>query len=61
MDEAPPDAAAPRHHALIVPADAAGRRLDQTLAQLLPQHSRSRLKGWIEAGLVAVTSENEIV
>ena len=29
-------------------------RLDQTLAQLLPQHSRSRLKAWIEAGRVTV-------
>ncbi|MEO8346844.1 MAG: 23S rRNA pseudouridine(1911/1915/1917) synthase RluD [Betaproteobacteria bacterium] len=41
-------------HVLEVPVDSAGRRLDQILAQLLPQHSRSRLKGWIEAGLVTV-------
>ncbi len=39
---------------LTVPATAAGTRLDQTLAQLLPQHSRNRLKGWIEAGQVSV-------
>ena len=36
------------------PASAAGRRLDQTLALLLPEHSRTRLRGWIEAGLVRV-------
>ncbi len=35
---------------LIVPADYAGRRLDQAAAALLPEFSRSRLKTWIEAG-----------
>ncbi len=30
----------------------AGRRLDQVLAELLPDFSRSRLQGWIEAGRV---------
>jgi 23S rRNA pseudouridine1911/1915/1917 synthase len=39
---------------LAVPASCAGLRLDQALARLLPQHSRSRLKGWIESGRVAV-------
>jgi 23S rRNA pseudouridine1911/1915/1917 synthase len=37
-----------------VPVSAAGRRLDQTLALLLPEHSRTRLRAWIEAGLVRV-------
>jgi 23S rRNA pseudouridine1911/1915/1917 synthase len=32
----------------------AGRRLDQALAELLPDFSRSRLQGWIEAGRVLV-------
>ncbi|MCC6868669.1 MAG: 23S rRNA pseudouridine(1911/1915/1917) synthase RluD [Burkholderiales bacterium] len=41
-------------HRLVVPPDAAGQRLDQVLAQLLPQHSRSRMKAWIEAGLVHI-------
>jgi len=41
-------------HRLAVPFPAAGLRLDQVLAQLLPQHSRSRMKAWIEAGLVSV-------
>lgn len=37
---------------LTVPADLAGRRLDQCLAALLPEHSRSRLQQWIDAGQV---------
>jgi 23S rRNA pseudouridine1911/1915/1917 synthase len=37
-----------------VPADLAGMRLDQALARLLPQHSRNRLKAWIESGDVPV-------
>jgi len=56
MDPASPPSATPLRHALIAPEDAAGRRLDQALAQWLPQHSRSRLKGWIEAGQVTVNS-----
>ena len=43
-----------RLHRLVVPAAAASRRLDQTLAELLPEHSRTRLRAWIEAGLVRV-------
>ncbi len=39
---------------LTVPPGCAGMRLDQALAQLMPQHSRSRLKTWIEAGRVTV-------
>lgn len=35
---------------LLVPHDCAGMRLDQVLARLLPQHSRNRMKQWIEAG-----------
>ncbi|MFC0323432.1 23S rRNA pseudouridine(1911/1915/1917) synthase RluD [Gallibacterium melopsittaci] len=31
-----------------------GQRLDQTLAELFPEYSRSRIKTWIEAGLVQV-------
>jgi 23S rRNA pseudouridine1911/1915/1917 synthase len=41
-------------HRLTIPASGAGARLDLTVAQLLPQHSRNRLKGWIEAGQVSV-------
>ncbi|RFA31308.1 23S rRNA pseudouridine(1911/1915/1917) synthase [Alkalilimnicola ehrlichii] len=38
----------------IVPADCAGQRLDQVLAQLFPDFSRSRLQAWIKAGEVEV-------
>ncbi len=37
-----------------VPPDCAGMRLDQALARMLPEHSRSRLKAWIDAGRVTV-------
>jgi 23S rRNA pseudouridine1911/1915/1917 synthase len=39
---------------LVVPPALAGRRLDQALASLLPTHSRSRIKQWIEAAHVRV-------
>lgn len=39
-------------HEARIPADLAGRRLDQALAQLFPDYSRSRLKDWILAGHV---------
>jgi 23S rRNA pseudouridine1911/1915/1917 synthase len=39
---------------LIIPSELAGRRIDQALAALCPQHSRSRLQGWIRAGKVTV-------
>lgn len=39
---------------LWVPDALAGQRLDQVLAQLLPQYSRSRLQAWIKAGQVLV-------
>ncbi len=52
---APPSGApAPSQHAFVAPAGRPGQRLDQALATLLPQHSRTRLKGWIEAGQVVV-------
>jgi len=37
-----------------LPLDLAGLRLDQALARLLPQYSRSRLQGWIDTGAVKV-------
>lgn len=33
-----------------VPDSAAGRRFDAVLAELFPEHSRSRLAGWIKSG-----------
>ena len=41
-------------HELRLPPEAAGRRLDQALADALPEYSRSRLKRWIDAGRVRV-------
>ena len=42
---------------LKVPAEQAGQRLDQALAMLLPDYSRSRLKTWIESGEVQVDGD----
>ncbi len=42
---------------LSVPEDCSGQRLDQVLAQLLAQHSRSRLQSWIREGRVTVGGE----
>lgn len=42
----------PSHVALTIPPDCAGLRLDQALAQLFPEHSRSRLQGWLKDGRV---------
>lgn len=38
----------------LVPLAAAGQRLDQLLAELCPDYSRSRLQHWIKAGRVLV-------
>jgi len=39
---------------LTIPPEQAGLRLDQALAALLPDYSRSRLKAWIESGEILV-------
>jgi 23S rRNA pseudouridine1911/1915/1917 synthase len=39
---------------LTIPFEQAGQRLDQALAALLPDYSRSRLKAWIESGEIVV-------
>jgi 23S rRNA pseudouridine1911/1915/1917 synthase len=39
---------------LRLPPQAAGRRLDQALAEALPEYSRSRLKRWIDGGQLRV-------
>ena len=41
-------------HRAVVPPEMAGQRLDQALAALFPDYSRSRLQGWIRAGRVRV-------
>jgi 23S rRNA pseudouridine1911/1915/1917 synthase len=35
-----------------IPAECAGWRLDAALAKLFPEHSRSRLQGWLKQGLI---------
>lgn len=40
---------------LTVPNDCGGMRLDQALARLMPEYSRSRLQSWIKEGLVSVS------
>ena len=44
---------------LTVPSALAGLRFDQALAQLVPEHSRSRLQAWIDAG--SVTLDGSVV
>jgi 23S rRNA pseudouridine1911/1915/1917 synthase len=39
---------------VVIPPELAGERLDSALARLLPDHSRTRIKGWIEGGAVLV-------
>ncbi len=39
---------------LTVPSASAGQRLDRVLADLLPEHSRSRLAQWMRAGQIAL-------
>ncbi len=39
---------------LEIPAECAGLRLDQALARLLPEHSRSRLAAWVKQGKVSL-------
>jgi len=39
---------------LEIPPELEGQRLDSALAKLLPEHSRTRIKGWIESGAVTV-------
>jgi 23S rRNA pseudouridine1911/1915/1917 synthase len=41
-------------HRVEFPPEYAGKRLDQALAALLPQYSRSRIQGWITDGAVLV-------
>ncbi len=44
----------PIRHDLTIPPANAGQRLDQVLAALLPEYSRTRIKQWIEAGQILI-------
>ena len=39
---------------MTIPEEYAGQRLDQALARMFPQYSRSRLKSWLLAGAITV-------
>jgi 23S rRNA pseudouridine1911/1915/1917 synthase len=45
---------APIRQTLLIPPEHAGQRLDQTLALLLPDYSRTRIKEWIESGQILI-------
>lgn len=44
----------PIRHSLTIPDEHAGQRLDQVLATLMSEYSRTRIKDWIEAGQILV-------
>ena len=44
-------------HQITIPEELQGKRLDQALAQLFPDYSRSRIKEWILAGHVTLDGE----
>ncbi len=43
-----------RHLSDIVPLELAGRRVDQVLARMFPDYSRSQFKQWLKSGTVTV-------
>jgi 23S rRNA pseudouridine1911/1915/1917 synthase len=45
------------HHTLIIPETHAHERLDQALAKLMPEFSRTQIKAWIEAENVLVNGK----
>ncbi len=50
-----------RHHAGVVTPDLAGRRLDQALAALFDDYSRTLLAGWIRDGRVLLNGRKTVV
>jgi len=44
-------------HTLIIPETYTNERLDQTLARLMPEYSRTQIQEWIAAGLVLVNGK----
>jgi 23S rRNA pseudouridine1911/1915/1917 synthase len=41
-----------------IPADCGGMRLDAALARMFPDHSRSRLQGWLKEGHILLDGES---
>ncbi len=50
----PPSSSAPGPRTIVLPSGARGLRLDKALADAFPEHSRTVVSGWIEAGRVLV-------
>ncbi|WP_092016500.1 23S rRNA pseudouridine(1911/1915/1917) synthase RluD [Marinobacter daqiaonensis] len=46
------------HASFDVPHQLSDRRLDQAVAELMPEHSRSRLQGWIRDGVLTVNGKS---
>jgi len=40
------------HFTLLIPPECAGLRIDQALARLFPEHSRSRIAAWLKEGRI---------
>jgi 23S rRNA pseudouridine1911/1915/1917 synthase len=45
------------HASFVISSELSDRRLDQAAAGLMPEHSRSRLQGWIKSGALTVNGE----
>ena len=43
---------------MTIPSEYAGQRLDQALARMFPEYSRSRLKTWLLSGAITVDGES---
>jgi 23S rRNA pseudouridine1911/1915/1917 synthase len=54
LSDSTPDADAHSRREAVLPASAAGSRLDRAVADLFPERSRTVVAGWIDAGLVQV-------
>ncbi|MGD9841692.1 MAG: 23S rRNA pseudouridine(1911/1915/1917) synthase RluD [Steroidobacteraceae bacterium] len=54
----PADTPITKTHRLSIPFESAGPRRDQVLSQVLPEYSRTRIKGWIEGGQVQVSGRS---
>jgi 23S rRNA pseudouridine1911/1915/1917 synthase len=46
------------HASFVISSELSDRRLDQAAAGLMPEHSRSRLQGWIKSGALTVNGES---
>ncbi len=45
-------------HQLTIPDEVAGQRLDQALASMFPDYSRSRLQQWVKSGAITVDGKS---